>query len=81
MTGETLSYLREKIDDAERILREKQQLDDFIKRLSESDWAPIVMLINNSGKDIRLRFSGDRKKLVEILERRRDELLKKYEDL
>ncbi len=81
MTGETLSYLREKIDDAERILREKQQLDDFIKRLSESDWAPIVMLINNSGKDIRLRFSGDRKKLVEILERRREELLKKYEDL
>ena len=81
MTGETLSYLREKIDDAERILREKQQLDDFIKRLSESDWAPIVMLINNSGKDIRLRFLGDRKKLVEILERRRDELLKRYEDL
>ena len=81
MTGETLSYLREKIDDAERILREKQQLDDFIKRLSESDWAPIVMLINNRGKDIRLRFSGDRKKLVEILERRREELLKKYEDL
>ena len=81
MTRETLYYLREKINAAERILQEKQTIDRMIEKITASDFTSIQMLVGEGGSMVKLRFAGDRKKLVEILERRREELLKKYEDL
>ena len=81
MTNDTLSYLREKIDDAERILLEKQTLDRVIERISESDFTSIRLAVGENGDMVKLCFEGDRKELLKILERRREALLKKYEDL
>ena len=81
MTKETMAYMRDKVNNAQYILKEINDIDRACEVINSSEFSYIGMEFGEGSERVRFAFYGDRAALKKVLDDRLKELHRQFDEL